>query len=94
MAEVERCCTGSTPQSRNRFKEEFFLGLEIPLPEDMSIQDDLIQELNLFKEVRKSALGILDGYHRIGNIVRSTWFGTDPITSFSEDADSDSQSEQ
>jgi type I restriction enzyme M protein len=93
LAEVERCCTGSTPQSRNRFKEEFFLALEIPVPENMSVQDDLIRELNLFKEVRRSALGILDGYHRIGNIVRSTWFGVDPITSFNEEVDLDPQSE-
>jgi len=89
LAEVERCCTGSTPQSRNRFKEEFFLGLDMPLPKDMSVQDDLIRELNLFKEVRKSALGILDGYHRIGNIVRSTWFGTDPALVITETEESE-----
>src|SRR5690606_34875988 len=29
---VEADCTGSTPQTRNRFKERFFLRLEIPLP--------------------------------------------------------------
>lgn len=29
---VEGDCTGSTPLTRNRFKENFFLGLEIPLP--------------------------------------------------------------
>ncbi len=29
---VEADCTGSTPLTRNRFKEEFFLALEIPLP--------------------------------------------------------------
>jgi type I restriction enzyme S subunit len=29
---VADLCTGSTPLTRNRFKEEFFLGLEIPLP--------------------------------------------------------------
>lgn len=29
---VEADCTGSTPQTRNRFKEKFFLKLEIPLP--------------------------------------------------------------
>ena len=89
LAEVERCCTGSTPQSRNRFKEEFFLGLDMPLPKEMSVQDDLIRELNLFKEVRKSALGILDGYHRIGNIVRSTWFGTDPALVVTETEESE-----
>jgi type I restriction enzyme, S subunit len=30
---VEADCTGSTPLTRNRFKEEFFLALEIPLPQ-------------------------------------------------------------
>jgi type I restriction enzyme S subunit len=29
---VEEDCKGSTPTTRNRFKEEFFLKLEIPLP--------------------------------------------------------------
>ncbi|TAN08823.1 MAG: restriction endonuclease subunit S [Rhodanobacteraceae bacterium] len=29
---VEEDCTGSTPTTRNRFKERFFLRLEIPLP--------------------------------------------------------------
>lgn len=87
LAEVERFCTGSTPQSRNRFKEEFFLGLQIPLPEEMEVQLELIRGLDLFKEVRKSALGILDGYQRIGNIVRSTWFGADPIANLSDETD-------
>jgi type I restriction enzyme S subunit len=32
LAGVEEKCSGSTPLTRNRFKEEFFLGLEIPLP--------------------------------------------------------------
>jgi type I restriction enzyme S subunit len=30
--EVEKYCTGTTKASRNRFKEKFFLNLEIPLP--------------------------------------------------------------
>jgi type I restriction enzyme S subunit len=29
---VEKDCVGSTPLSRNRFKEDFFLNLQIPLP--------------------------------------------------------------
>lgn len=32
LEKVEADCTGSTPLTRNRFKEEFFLRLQIPLP--------------------------------------------------------------
>ncbi len=32
IATVDADCTGSTPLTRNRFKEKFFLALEIPLP--------------------------------------------------------------
>ena len=32
IARVEEDCSGSTPLTRNRFKENFFLALEIPLP--------------------------------------------------------------
>jgi type I restriction enzyme S subunit len=32
LVAVEQDCSGSTPLTRNRFKEEFFLALEIPLP--------------------------------------------------------------
>ena len=32
LTKVEADCTGSTPQTRNRFKERFFLNLDIPLP--------------------------------------------------------------
>lgn len=32
LALVEADCTGSTPLTRNRYKESFFLALEIPLP--------------------------------------------------------------
>jgi len=32
IARVEKDCTGSTPLTRNRFKEAFFNALEIPLP--------------------------------------------------------------
>jgi type I restriction enzyme, S subunit len=32
LAEVESLCSGSTPLTRNRLKEERFLALEIPLP--------------------------------------------------------------
>lgn len=32
LSRIETDCTGSTPLTRNRFKENFFLALEIPLP--------------------------------------------------------------
>ena len=32
IARVDEDCTGSTPLTRNRFKENFFVALEIPLP--------------------------------------------------------------
>jgi len=32
IAKVDEDCSGSTPLTRNRFKENFFLALEIPLP--------------------------------------------------------------
>jgi type I restriction enzyme S subunit len=32
LRRVEADCTGSTPLTRNRYKEQFFLNLEIPLP--------------------------------------------------------------
>jgi type I restriction enzyme S subunit len=32
IARVDADCTGSTPLTRNRFKENFFLALEVPLP--------------------------------------------------------------
>jgi type I restriction enzyme S subunit len=32
LAAVEADCTGSTPLTRNRFKEHFFLAMQIPLP--------------------------------------------------------------
>jgi type I restriction enzyme, S subunit len=32
LRQVEADCTGSTPLTRNRYKEHFFLNLEVPLP--------------------------------------------------------------
>lgn len=33
IASVDENCAGSTPLTRNRFKEQFFLALEMPIPE-------------------------------------------------------------
>ena len=42
---VEDDCTGSTPTTRNRFKEEFFLKLEVPLP-PLAEQQSLVVRLD------------------------------------------------
>lgn len=42
---VEEDCKGSTPTTRNRFKEEFFLKLEIPLP-PLSEQQAIVARLD------------------------------------------------
>lgn len=81
LADIERMCTGSTPQSRNRFKEKYFLALEIPLPPDLETQHKLVLEMSLFQEARDAALGVMDGFARMGNIVRSSWFGIEQLPS-------------
>jgi type I restriction enzyme S subunit len=43
--EVEKLSIGSTKQSRNRLKEDFFLTLKIPLP-PFPIQEKIVQKLN------------------------------------------------
>lgn len=46
---VEEDCTGSTPTTRNRFKEEFFLKLQIPLP-PLTEQQSLVARLDALAE--------------------------------------------
>ena len=46
---VEEDCTGSTPTTRNRFKEGFFLKLEIPLP-PLAEQQSLVARLDALAE--------------------------------------------
>lgn len=45
IAKVEEDCTGSTPLTRNRFKEQFFLSLEIPLP-SLDEQKRIVERLD------------------------------------------------
>jgi type I restriction enzyme S subunit len=47
--QVEANCTGSTPTTRNRFKEQFFLDLEIPLP-PMAEQQAIVARLDALAE--------------------------------------------
>jgi type I restriction enzyme S subunit len=61
LASVDENCTGSTPLTRNRFKEEFFLALGIPLPslaEQRRIVariEELAAQINEAKALRKEA---------------------------------------
>src|SRR5439155_6034525 len=45
IAEVDADCSGSTPLTRNRFKENFFLALEIPLP-PLAEQQRIVARIN------------------------------------------------
>jgi type I restriction enzyme S subunit len=42
---VENDCTGSTPTTRNRYKEQFFLSLEVPLP-PLAEQQAIVSQLD------------------------------------------------
>lgn len=43
---IEADCTGSTPLTRNRYKEHFFLNLTIPIP-PIEVQERTVQELQV-----------------------------------------------
>ena len=56
LARVEEDCSGSTPLTRNRFKENFFLALEIPLPplfEQQRIVGRIEEVVGQIEDVRK-----------------------------------------
>jgi type I restriction enzyme S subunit len=54
--DVEKYCTGTTKASRNRFKEKFFLNLDIPLPakeEQKCIVAKIENLMTMIEEARK-----------------------------------------
>lgn len=59
---VDADCSGSTPLTRNRFKEKFFLELEIPLPPLAEQQrlvkriEELTQQINEARNLREEAV--------------------------------------
>jgi len=69
-------CTGSTPLTRNRFKEEYFLNLEIPLP-SLSEQKRIVGRIEQLAakiaeacNLRHQAIGEVEALTRsIGNII-------------------------
>lgn len=60
---VEENCTGSTPTTRNRFKEEFFFDLEIPLP-PLSEQQAVVARLDALAEKTRQVEAHLDAVER------------------------------
>ena len=60
---VEENCTGSTPTTRNRFKELFFFGLEIPLP-PLPEQQALVARLDALVEKTRQVEAHLDAVER------------------------------
>lgn len=61
---VEESCTGSTPTTRNRFKEQFFFKLEIPLP-PLSEQQAIVARLDALAEETRQVEAYLDAVERI-----------------------------
>lgn len=60
---VEGNCTGSTPTTRNRFKEQFFFDLEIPLP-PLPEQQALVARLDALAEKTRLVEAHLDAVER------------------------------
>jgi type I restriction enzyme, S subunit len=66
IARVNEDCTGSTPLTRNRFKEQFFLALEIPLPplaeqrRVVALIKDLAAQIHDARALRRQAIEEVD----------------------------------
>ena len=59
---VEADCFGSTPGTRNRYKEEYFLRLEVPLP-PLNEQQQIVARLDRLQgliEKRREAVAVVD----------------------------------
>lgn len=72
---VEEDCTGSTPTTRNRFKEEFFLKLELPLP-PLAEQQDIVARLDALSDKTRQLTAHLDAIEADASaLVRTYLFG-------------------
>lgn len=56
---VEEDCTGSTPLTRNRFKEQFFLNLQVPLP-SLAEQQAIATRLDTLEDKARQVTEHLD----------------------------------
>ncbi|MFM2004844.1 MAG: hypothetical protein RLZZ09_499 [Pseudomonadota bacterium] len=63
---VEENCTGSTPTTRNRFKEQFFFDLEIPLP-PLTEQQALVARLDALAKKTRQLEAHLDAVELISS---------------------------
>ncbi len=65
---VESLCSGSTPLTRNRFKEQFFLKLEIPLP-PLAEQQRIVARIDALaariEEIRSLHSAVMDDLKRM-----------------------------
>lgn len=60
---VEEDCTGSTPTTRNRYKEQFFLSLEVPLP-PLAEQQAIVSRLDTLADKVQQVNEHLDAIER------------------------------
>jgi len=60
---VEEDCTGSTPTTRNRYKEQFFLSLQIPLP-PLAEQQAIVSRLDTLADRVRQVNERLDAIER------------------------------
>jgi type I restriction enzyme S subunit len=67
---VEVDCSGSTPLTRNRYKEEFFLRLEIPLP-PLSEQRRIVGKIEQLASKIEEARGLRDQSSQAADVIPS-----------------------
>lgn len=60
---VEEDCTGSTPTTRNRYKEQFFLSLKVPLP-PLAEQQAIVSRLETLADKARQVNENLDAIER------------------------------
>lgn len=70
---VEEDCTGSTPTTRNRYKEQFFLSLQVPLP-PLVEQRAIVARLDALADKVRQVNERLDAIERDAERLLRTYF--------------------